>query len=161
MTPVSTLAERTSVIRLEGSIERVFPLFGPLRECEWAEGWNPKVVWPTDEIVRERLVFLVGSSHGDGRDTLWVVSRYDEHEAVIEYTVLAPETVYWILIRCRGTDGGEATEAEITYSYVGTTESACLRNAHDLEAKHRHDLKDWEHAINHYLRTGSRLSHHA
>jgi hypothetical protein len=161
MTSVPTLAERSSVIRLEGEVERVFPLFGPLREREWAEGWNPEVVWPADAVVRERMVFLVRSSHEDGLDTTWVVSRYDEKEAAIEYTVFAPESVRWILIRCRGIDGGESTEAEITYSYVGTSESARHRNTHDLEAKYRHELKDWEHAINHYLRTGSRLSHHA
>ena len=160
MTSAPTQAERTSIIRLEGDVDRVFPLFGPLREREWAEGWNPRVVWPTSEIVQERMVFLVQPSHGDGQETMWVVSRYDERQAVIEYAVFAPETVHWILIRCRAVENGESTEAEITYTYVGTSESACLHNAHDLEAKYRRDLKEWEQAINHYLRTGKRLSHH-
>lgn len=160
MSSAPVLAERTSVIKLAGNVEQVFPLFGPLRERDWAEGWNPRVVWPDDEIVRERMVFLVRHSHGDGHDTMWVVSQYDQRQAVIEYTVYAPESVHWILIRCSATEDGESTEAEISYTYVGTSESARLRNKQDLEAMYRHDLKEWEHAINHYLRTGKRLSHH-
>lgn len=156
----SVLTERTSVIRLEGDVARVFPLFGPLRESEWAEGWSPTIVWPTDEVVRERMVFLVRSAHGDGRETMWVVSRYDEGRALIEYTVFEPETIHWIRIRCCSAGGGKETEATVTYTYVGTTESACRRNARALASMYRHDLKDWETAINHYLGTGERLAHH-
>ena len=160
MGSMPAIAERTSVIELEGSIERVFPLFGPLRERQWAEGWNPKIVWPAGEAVRERMVFVTRSSHGQDGDKLWVVSRCDEAQATIEYTVFAKESVHWILIRCRSIENGESTEAEITYTYVGTSEAACFRNARDLAAKYRHDLKEWEHAINHFLRTGKRASHH-
>lgn len=158
---VARIAEQTAVIRLEGDVADVFPLFGPLREREWAQGWNPLVVWPPDEVVRTRMVFVVRPSHSHGQDTTWVVSRYDEDEALIEYSVFSSETVRWILIRCRPTEGGNATQAEITYSYVGTSDQACARNQQDLEAKFRHGLKDWEHAINHYLQTGERLSHHS
>jgi hypothetical protein len=156
----SVLTERTSVIRLEGDVARVFPLFGPLREREWAEGWNPTIVWPTDEVVLERMVFLVRSAHGDARETMWVVSRYDEARALVEYIVFEPESVHWIRIRCRSAEDENGTEAAVTYTYVGTTESARRRNARALASMYRHDLKDWETAINHYLRTGERLSHH-
>ena len=161
MESVRVLTERTTAIRLEGDVARVFPLFGPLREREWAEGWNPRVVWPTNKVIQERMVFLVRSPHGDGRDTMWVVSRYDEDQAVIEYTVFEPERVHWILIRCRPAEDGKGTRATVTYTYAGTSEPACHRNARALATMYRNDLKDWESAINHYLRTGKRLSHQA
>lgn len=155
------LMERTTVIRLEGDVARVFPLFGPLREREWAEGWNPSIVWPADGVVRKRMVFLVRSPHGASRSTTWVVSRYDEDQALVEYTECEPESVHWILIHCRPAGDRNETEATVTYTYVGATESACRRNARALATLYRHDLRDWESAINHYLRTGERLSHHA
>jgi len=161
MESVPALTERTSVIRLEGDVARVFPLFGPLRESEWAEGWTPRIVWPADEVVQERLVFVVRSPHGAGRETMWVVSRYDEDQALVEYTVFEPESVHWIRIRCRSAGDSKETEAAVTYTYVGATESACRRNERALANMYRHDLKDWENAINHYLRTGTRLLHHA
>ena len=33
---------RTGVITLNASLDQVFPLFGPMREMEWAEGWQPE-----------------------------------------------------------------------------------------------------------------------
>jgi len=159
MQSVPALEERTRVIKLEGEVEQVFALFGPRQERDWAEGWDPNIVWPTDGTLQERMVFL-RSPHGDRPETMWVVSRYDERQAVIEYTVFAPESVRWILIRCRAADDGQATEAKIAYTFVGTSESACQHNTRRLDALFRHDLRDWETAINHYLRTGERLSHH-
>ena len=157
MIPAHERVERTSTIRLKGDLSQVFPLFGPLEERKWAEGWKPRVVWPADETVQERMVFAV--QHGDNPETMWIVSKYDEQQAVIEYTVYEPESVHWILIRCRASEAEESTEAEITYTYVGISEAARFRNKHALDAMYRHDLKDWELMINHYLQTGERLSH--
>ncbi|MBN1859599.1 hypothetical protein JW848_10435 [Candidatus Bipolaricaulota bacterium] len=159
MTATHEVVERTSVIRLEGEVSQVFPLFGPLRERDWAEGWNPIVICPADETVRERMVFVVQHGHEDGPETLWVVSKHDEDQATIEYTVFEPDSIHWILIRCRAAEDGVSTEAEITYTYVGTSKPACDRNERHLQSMYRHDLKNWETAINHYLRTGGPLSH--
>jgi len=47
----------------------------------------------------------------------------------------------------------------ITYTYVGLNDLGNRLNAHALESMFKHNLKDWELAINHYLETGSRLRH--
>src|SRR5437879_5188037 len=46
----------TGTIHLESSIDRVFPLFGPVREKEWAPGWNPQIVFPAGKEVAEGMV---------------------------------------------------------------------------------------------------------
>jgi len=158
MTEAQVLIEHTSVIKLVGGISRVFPLFTPLGEREWAEGWDPAVVWPGDETVQERMVFTV--RRGDGPETVWLVSKYGEQHGIIEYTVYESERVHWILIRCSTAEDGESTKAEITYTYVGTSDGACQKNAQQLASMYKHNLKDWEYAINHYLRTGERITHH-
>jgi hypothetical protein len=150
--------ERTSVIRLSGWIEDVFPLFGPLREREWAPGWEPVAVWP-EESVEERMVFVVRSPHSRDRDSTWLVSRYDEADGLIEYTVFAPGSVHWILIQCRAVEDEKATEATITYTYIATSEEGRESNERSMASIYRHELRDWEEAINRYLATGKRIAH--
>ncbi|MCX6101068.1 MAG: hypothetical protein NTV92_06570 [Candidatus Bipolaricaulota bacterium] len=159
MPSAPVMVEKTSIIRLDAPLAQAFPLFGPLREREWAEGWNPEVVWPATESIQERMVFIVRSPHGHGHDSTWLISRYAADGGLLEYTVFSPDSVHWILIRCRAVEDGRATEAEITYTYVGTSEDARFQNERALETIYHRNLKDWEEAINHYLRTGQRIAH--
>ncbi len=148
---------RTNVITLNAPLKRVFPLFGPIREKEWAAGWEPKVLYLTTDFVEEHMVFKTQSHLGHEPDFTWTVSKYRPDQAFIEYTVFAPERLWWITIQCREGIGGETTKAEITYTYTGLTEKGNATNEKALETMYHRDLKDWEEAINHYLETGERL----
>jgi len=151
---------RTSTITLNAPLEKVFPLFGPIREMEWAAGWEPHVLYATAGTVEERMIFQTASHHGGEPDLVWTVSRYQPDRAFIEYTVFAPERLWWITVECSESVGGETTEAKITYTYTGLTEKGNAINQRALAAMYHWDLKDWERAINHYLATGERLAHH-
>ncbi len=156
----SERVSRTSTITLNAPLERVFPLFGPIREREWAAGWDPQILYSTTDLVEEHMVFKTPSHHGHGEpDYTWTVSKYLPDQALIEYTVFAPERLWWITIQCREDIVGETTKAEIAYTYTGLTEKGNAINERALEAMYRRDLKDWEEAINHYLETGKRLGH--
>jgi len=150
---------RTSTITLNAPLKRVFPLFGPIREKEWAAGWEPQVLYSTTGSVEEYMVFKTRSHHGHEPDSTWTVSKYHPDQAFIEYTVFAPGRLWWITIRCREGIVGETTEAEITYTYTGLTEKGNAINERALETMYRRNLKDWEESINHYLETGERLEH--
>ena len=150
---------RTSVITLTAPLKRVFPLFGPIREKEWAAGWEPRVLYSTTDFVEEHMVFKTRSHHGHEPDSTWTVSKYRSDQAFIEYTVFTSERLWWITIQCREGIAGETTKAEITYTYTGLTEKGNAINEKALETMYRRDLKDWEEAINHYLETGERLEH--
>ncbi len=151
---------KTREITLNGKLKEVFPLFGPIRERDWAPGWAPHIVYPPGSLIEEHMIFTTQSHHGQGFTSTWAVSKYDPEGAFVEYTVFAPERLWFIQIRCRETKGGEQTVAEITYTYTGLTESGNHANKKALEAMFKHDLKDWEEQINHYLATGRQLDHH-
>ncbi len=156
---VSKRVSRTSTITLNGSLKEVFPLFGPIREQEWADGWAPRILFPAGGGVEEHMVFRT-SSHGHGEpDFTWLVSKYLPEQAVIEYTVFTPERVWWITIRCREAASERTTKAEISYAFLGLTDMGNAINENAARLMYAHDLKDWEAAINHYLETGKRLSH--
>ena len=154
----SARISRTSVIILNASLKKVFPLFGPIKEKEWAAGWEPQVLYATTDS-EEHMVFKTRSHHGQEPDSTWTVSNYRPDQAFIEYTVFAPERIWWITIECSEGKAEETTEAKITYTYTGLTESGNVMNEKALATMYRHDLKDWEAAINHYLETGKRLEH--
>jgi len=160
--PEAKLISRASSIRLGDSLEQVFPLFGPVKEKEWAEGWNPRMVLPSSESVGEHMVFQTEGGHGGDPDTAtWIVSKYDPKRWAIEYTVFTRARIWWISVVCHA-EGKDETEARIEYTYLGLDEEANRLNRAALDRMFRHDLQDWEHAINHYLRTGTRLDegHH-
>ncbi|MGD2147394.1 MAG: hypothetical protein PVH41_11930 [Anaerolineae bacterium] len=156
---VSKRVSRTRSITLGAPLASVFPLFGPVRETEWATGWEPEVLYSATGLLEEHMVFRTRSHRAHEPDLTWTVSRYSPDEAVIEYTVFAPGRLWWIAIQCRESAGGDTTRAEITYTYTGLTEEGNAANERALEEMYRHDLRDWEGAINHYLRTGERLEH--
>ena len=154
----SARISRTSSIILNAPLKKVFPLFGPIREKEWAAGWEPRVLYATTDL-EEYMVFKTRSHHGQEPNFTWTVSKYLPDQAFIEYTVFTPERLWWVTINCCEGKDLETTEAKITYTYTGLTEHGNALNEKALATMYRRDLKDWQAAINHYLETGKRLEH--
>ncbi len=160
---VSKKITRTSAITLKAPIEKVFPLFNPVKEKEWADDWEPQFLTASmqDQDIQERMVFKTKSPHGhDEIDYIWTISKYLPDRSFIEYTVFTPERLWWITIQCSKVISNHLTNAEITYTYVGLTDKGNAINEKALQLMYAHDLKDWEKAINHYLITGEKLPHH-
>jgi len=156
---IGNLVSRTTTIRLNGPVAAVFPLFGAVREKEWAEGWDLRLVCSTTGVLDEHMVFQTKTEYdGEESDKTWVVSRLEPERAFVEYTVFTTARLYWITIRCRDDAGGKATLAEVTYTFTALTKAGQAlieKAARDMFAR---ELKDWEEAINHYL-AGGQKSH--
>jgi hypothetical protein len=143
-----TVKQRTQsfTIGLNGSVADVTPLFGPLRESEWAPDWLPRFIHPAQGEQREGVVFTTTS--GDGRDRLWLLTTYDLRNGRVEYVVMTPAfTASEIKIRVLS-DGERHSRATITYrrsalAPEGNTEVAKL-DEHWAEQQRIH----WETAIN-------------
>lgn len=158
--PMKFIPERIqqcAVITLNGSIDKVFPLFGPVREMEWAEGWNPEIIYPKDKLVEEHMIFRT-KGHADEEYYTWVVSQFNPDQHQIEYTVSTPDRVWFIRIQCA--PDGPRTKASIGYTYTGITAAGNDRNREALKKMYARDLKDWEEAINYYLQHQKILTHH-
>jgi hypothetical protein len=156
-TPVTLTCEKISrreTIVLNEPVDNVFPLFGPLREKEWAYGWNPEIISGEGEI-EEYMVFKTDSKYDDEPEYRWILSQYCPAEYMVEYTVTAKDRTWFINVKCNGLAG--ATEAMISYTYIGFTALACKRNFESLSKMYSANLKDWEEAINYYLSSGKQL----
>src|ERR1700747_1769006 len=62
-------------IELNGSVADVTPLFGPVREAEWAAGWSPRFIHPARALQSEGAVFT--TTNGDGKVRSWLLTTYD------------------------------------------------------------------------------------
>ena len=144
-------AQRTQsfTIRLNGSVADVTPLFGPVREAEWAPHWSPRFIYPAEAVQREGAVFATTTAHG--ADRFWLLTTYDVANGRVDYVVMAPAfTANEIKIRVVP-DGEQRCKATITYrrsalAPEGNEEVAKL-DAHWAEEQRIH----WEKAINEAL----------
>lgn len=144
--------KRSASFLVNGSVEKIFPLFGPIREMEWAYGWNPEVIFQDDNTISEHMIFR---TPGEGELYLWAITRLDVQQHIIEYTVTAANRLWFITVQCVA--DLEKTCATVTYSYTALNETGHSQNRKAIEKMFEYDLADWQKAIDHYLETGNQL----
>jgi len=146
---------QTGTIHLNGAIHRVFPFFGPVREKEWAPGWNPQIVFPIGPEIAEGMVFTVQQDKNG--IAYWMVTRFDPATHTIAYANVIPGLLaVRIQIACRAA-GDQQTDVTVTYQHTALSDAGnqIVEQLDDKasEAKMAH----WQHAINHLLATGKRI----
>jgi hypothetical protein len=147
--------ERSASFIVNAEIENTFPLFGPIREKEWAAGWEPQIIYSRSPKVEAHMIFKTAASNPDEKEYLWVVTQYRPADFFIEYKVSTFQRIWFITVSCKPQQ--EKTLVSVTYSYTGLTEAGNRINRQALEKMFADNLKDWEEAINYYLTTGKRL----
>jgi hypothetical protein len=147
-------ALRTGTIRLDGSIEKVFPLFTPIEEKKWAPGWDPKPVWPANGEVVEGMVFTVDETPGRA---YWVVTHYDPRRHEVSYAnVLPGQTLNRIEITCQSA-GVNQTDCTVRYAFVGLSDEGNKFVEMHTEEAYAEKMEHWVKAIHHALKTGKPL----
>jgi hypothetical protein len=155
---VSHHVERSGAFTLAAPIDKAFPLFEPIPEKQWAEGWDPKPVYPASGDTREGMVFL--SSHEHDNDTVWTLAHFDPARHEITYVNVTPGVrVGRIDIHCSETAG--STRVDVRYSFTGLNDAG--NEFVDSFSQSRFDghMHSWQHAISYFLQTGKRVEHHA
>lgn len=151
--PIFTSEEysREASITINASIDRTFPLFGAWEEKKWAPEWNPVPIFPLDMKLLKGSIFKT-QSHVPGEDSvIWLVTRYDRVNHQLEYVITGSDRVVIISIVCKSMGKG-ITSANISYILTGLTPHGNHTSRHILEKLFVTDLKDWQSAINGYLK---------
>jgi hypothetical protein len=153
-----TLAQSVSTftITLNAPPAGAFPLFGPVREAEWAEGWAPAFLYPPGGAQREGTVF---ATHDEARGhAVWVLTEFDEPAGRAGYVLVSPGFVL-MEIKIRVTSSGEdASRATVMYRRTALSAAANKYVAgftHEWEAQQE---AHWQNAINTAL-TKAREAH--
>jgi hypothetical protein len=137
----------------------VFPLFEPLGEKRWAQGWEPELIYPLSGVTEKGAVFT--TTHLDGPPAIWAVTDFDTHAMRIEYLrVAAGSHLAAITVSCANTHSA-TTQTDVTYTFTALTEQGNSYVDTFTDVYFREWIASWEMAINYYLRHGSMLPHHA
>lgn len=143
--------ERRHSITLTACVERVFPLFTPLGETLWVEGWNPQFIHPENGETKQGMVFRTGS---DEEETLWSCIEWNPAAHHVRYVRVTPRSRFgFVDVKCR--DAGSAqTEAFIAYTFTALTDAGRSYLGDLSESAFRQMIEDWKVKINNWLQRG-------
>ena len=134
--------------------EEVFPLLCPVREAEWVNGWDPRIVLTESGVAETGCIFV---TPGLPQDAVWIMTDVDPEALHLEILKIIPGVVLGrIDIQLRPKDDGE-TEADITYTYTAVSDYGDQMLLEFTPEHFRAFMETWENEINHFLTTGTRL----
>lgn len=138
-----------------GNIEEVFPLLCPVREKDWLDGWEYRMIYSKSGLIEQDCVFLTPNKNKP--DTIWYVSLYDKVNFLIEFIRHAPgENLVKINIRLEKIKLN-TTKTHISYQYTALSENQNNFINNDLEKTFTESMNWWEKAINFYLQNKEML----
>jgi hypothetical protein len=152
----SSRISRHATITLNDSIEKVFPLFGPIRERDWCVGWDPEISFSTTNLVEEHMVFRTKAGFAQEDFYHWGITQYDPQHHRIEYTVSTQNRIWFIRVQCKA--HGKQSMATVSYTFTSLNTLGTELNAIALKKMFERELEDWAEAINYYLQTGTKLT---
>jgi len=140
---------------INGTIDEIFSLYCPVREVEWCDGWNPKVVYSTSGVVEPDCIFI--TEHG-GHETAWFVTVYDIEQGRVEMIHHTPGVIFTKLEISVAAISDSKSKAVITYSKTSLSEHGDKALAGFTKEYYDIMMDSWEKAMNHFLKTGEMLT---
>ena len=126
----------------------VFPLLCPVREAEWAPGWDPRLVLTESGVAEPDCVFVTADTP---HDAIWFVTRHEPAEGFVEMVKITPAlTACRLAIRLRR--AGQGSEAVVTYSHTSLGPAGDTFVDAFTEAQYAGMMQAWESHLNAYLR---------
>jgi hypothetical protein len=138
---------------LDGPPDEVFALLCPVRETEWVNGWNPRLVLTDSGYAEPGCIFVTPSIP---QDALWIMTEHDPDRHRLRMLKLVPSVVIGhIEIDLEPSDSG--TSASISYSFTSLGQDG--DKVLDGFTQEHFDafMMTWEDELNHYLATGAML----
>lgn len=149
-------AVRTYRQTINARSEVVFPLLCPVREAEWLDGWNYTMIYSASGLVEEGAVF--STSNPGEEDTVWIVTRHDRADRCVEFARFTPHSRACLLKIAVLALGDDRSQVDISYNYTSTGPAG----SRFIESWSEREFLDavifWETSMNHFLKTGERLS---
>jgi len=139
--------------------EKVFPLLCPVRERDWLPGWNYQLVYSDSGVAELGCIFTtISPASQPPAQVTWITVDYDPAAYRIAYIWINPGRVLAELrIQLSKAEDGSARN-HIRYRYTGLS----LEGNREVEGYDREwfegRMLNWETAINHYLRTGTKVA---
>ena len=132
---------------LNASPERVFPLLCPVRETEWAAGWEPHLVVSSSGVAERDCVFTTPS---EGTEAIWYVTRHEPDAGFVEMLKITPGvTACRLEIRLQPAPAGCFADVKYMHTSLGPQGDAFV--AGFTAAYYREFMQAWESELNAFL----------
>jgi hypothetical protein len=112
---------RSFTFDLPAAVADATPLFGPVREREWAPEWAPRFLHPVVPAQRDGAVF---TTVGHDRTRLWVLTEYDPSAGRLVYLVTDPGFLVTEIKIAVVATGDRTSRATVTYRRSALTDRA-------------------------------------
>ena len=146
-------ASHTHRLRLRALPEKVFPLFCPVRETEWADGWSPDLVISACGVAERDCVFITSDKRGTA---FWYVTRHEPEQFFVEMLKITPGVTACRLNIQLGKEDTGCT-ADVTYTHTSLGPAGDELVAAFTAEHYQKFMQGWEEALNHFLTTGCLL----
>ena len=140
---------------IQGKPEDIFPLYCPVEEVHWCEGWDPEVVYTESGANEPDCVFV---TREDRMASFWYVTMFDLEKGQVEMIKLTPGVTVSKLEIFIEPVTAETTRAVITYAYTSLGPEGDKVLAQFTRENYETAMDAWEKAMNHYLKTGQMLT---
>jgi hypothetical protein len=134
---------------VDAPIDRALPLFGAVRERDWAPDWSPDVLWPVPAIDREGMVFSI--PHRD-QTAIWVNTALDPLAGRVQYVYVIPGVVATVITIGLTPQNEQNARTQVSVRYERTALAAQANPV--VEGMAAHDRAAgpiWAHQIAHCL----------
>src|SRR5215510_13876684 len=132
---------------------KIFPLLCPVRETEWAEGWEPEFVVSSSGVAERDCVFITPDNAGKA---IWYITRNEPEKWFVEMLKILPGVT-----ACRLTiqlsENGDDCFADVTYSHTSIGPAGDEFVAKFTSDYYQKFMQSWEQALNYFLKTGAGL----
>jgi hypothetical protein len=137
----------------------VFPLLCPVVEIEWAPGWMPKQVFSKSGVCEQECIFVTPPEPPlESHDSIWIVTRYDPTNWVVEMYKVTPEHTISKLEISLSAGSGDSTTAHVSYEITAIGPAGTEFLEHFTADSYEEFMLDWQGAMNHYLDTGNMIA---
>ncbi len=140
---------------IEGTPDEIFPLYCPVKEALWCEGWDPVAVYTTSGVVEPECVF---TTEDNGIESAWFVTVYDNKQGRVEMIKHTPGVTISKLRITIEPICQKTTRAIISYGFTSLSKSGDEVLKEFTEENYNTSMAAWEKAMNHYLKTGEMLT---
>ncbi len=143
--------ERTFTQKIDATPGEVFPLLCPVRETEWAQGWNPTTIYSNSGLAEPDCVFLTRDGH---LESVWAITQYDPQKLFLQMLKVTPGvTVAKITVALRA-NAENGTDATVTYAYTALSSAGEIFVQGFTESFYGEFMRHWEADLNDYVRAG-------
>ena len=70
--------------------EIIFPLLCPVREAEWLDGWDYKMIYSETGLAEEGAVFT--TPYKNEEDTIWMITKYEKNNYKVDFARVTPNS---------------------------------------------------------------------